>query len=73
MSDIAEAEKKLKPCPFCAAKRMKIVCIGGDWQIECRCGAGLKFADMVGGIIEAWNRRPQLVETMNHKQSGGRE
>jgi len=60
---------KLKPCPFCGKKRLRLD-TDGFWGaiwgvIECRCGVRLNggsFKDKeeaVQDVIKRWNRRAE--------------
>lgn len=51
-------EFKLKPCPFCGGKAVKI---GRNvfWVRCCGCGAGTSVFDSEKEAKEAWNRRAE--------------
>lgn len=54
---------KLKECPFCGGKNIKIgsrTCsIGEDIYIKCSCGAKIQIRDDFGlsELINRWNKR----------------
>lgn len=57
-------DKRLKPCPFCGSKNVKVWGVEGFWVEceECNCKGPYPLSmlhDDVDSAIAAWNRRAE--------------
>ena len=62
MYGVIEEDIKLKPCPFCGEKEIKITTAGSDSRVYCpSCGILTKWflTSDKGDLIKFWNRRVQ--------------
>lgn len=57
--DYAEHERKLKPCPFCGNRRIRILPQPNGFSVDClECQAKIRvFSAFPGDIVASWNRR----------------
>lgn len=48
---------KLKPCPFCGSKNVKVYSLGG-LHVKCfNCDARIGYYESIENAIYVWNRR----------------
>lgn len=49
---------RLKPCPFCTSRKIKVEHFNGDFHVHCqRCGATGPLADTWAEAEDRWNDR----------------